>query len=34
MYVYSPSRDAKYVLETISAFTDFHSINEGDKSEN
>jgi len=29
--VYSPSRDAKYVLETISGFTDLHSVNEGDK---
>ena len=29
--VYSPSRDAKYVLETISGFTDLHSLNEGDK---
>jgi uncharacterized membrane protein (UPF0127 family) len=29
--VYSPSSDAKYVLETISGFTDLHSVNEGDK---
>ena len=29
--VYSPSTDAKYVLETISGFTDLHSVNEGDK---
>jgi uncharacterized membrane protein (UPF0127 family) len=29
--VYSPSRDAKYVLETISGFADLHSVNEGDK---
>ena len=29
--VYSPSRDAKYVLETISGFTDLHSVIVGDK---
>ena len=29
--VYSPSRDAKYVLETISGFTDLHSVNVGKK---
>ena len=29
--VYSPSSDAKYVLETVSGFTDLHSVNEGDK---
>jgi uncharacterized protein len=29
--VYSPSRDAKYVLETISGFTDLHSVNVGTK---
>ena len=29
--VYSPLKDAKYVLETISGFTDLHSVNEGDK---
>ncbi|MDP9305945.1 MAG: DUF192 domain-containing protein [Thermoproteota archaeon] len=29
--VYSPSKDAKYVLETISGFTDLHSVNVGAK---
>lgn len=29
--VYSPSSDAKYVLETISGFSDLRSVNEGTK---
>lgn len=29
--VYAPSKDAKYVFETIGGFTDLHSVNEGTK---